>query len=69
MLPTGKLTGALLVIVMVPQPAFVIAVPKLTPCATQPLFVIVVTDDGAVIVTRAVSVAAATVILVVPEQP
>ena len=68
-IPTGKLIGALLVIVMVPQPAFVDAVPKLTPCATQPLLVIVVTDEGAVIDTRAVSVAAATVILVVPEQP
>ena len=68
-LPTGKLTGALLVMVIVPQPPIVDAVPKLTPCATQPLLVMVVTDEGAEIDTRAVSVAAATVMLVVPEQP
>ena len=41
-----------------------VAVPKLTPCATQPLFVIVVTDDGAVTTGEVVSVTITTCVAV-----
>ena len=41
-----------------------VAVPKLTPCATQPLFVIVVTGDGAVTTGAVVSVTITTCVAV-----
>jgi hypothetical protein len=54
--PAGNAAGALFVTEATPQLSAVTGVPRLTPVAVQPLFVVVLTATGQVIVGRILSV-------------
>jgi hypothetical protein len=54
--PVGNAAGALFITEATPQLSAVTGVPRLTPVAEQPLFVVVLTATGQVIVGRILSV-------------
>jgi hypothetical protein len=67
--PNGKAVGALLVTVGAPQLSLLVGVPKTTPVAVQPVFVVAETLAGAVILGKilSVTVTTCTAVLVFPE--